>query len=110
MSRSMRNPSSLQVLIWVKENRRPFGRRFSGGDFGRLNDGYDLLALHLAIIASLAHACERDLAGRRSIEGVVLTNAHVLTSFNLRTALADDDLAWACRRTVSQLNAEIFRV
>lgn len=72
------------------------------------NHLYLLLGLDVAIEARLADVAEGYLAGCECKQRVVLTDADVLASFDLRTALSHNDFAGLDRLTVSAFDAEIF--
>lgn len=56
---------------------------------------YDLLAYDAAIEIGLAAVTEGDDTFCHSQKRVVFRDLYVLSGHNLRTALADDDHAWA---------------
>src|ERR1700749_2095584 len=78
--------------------------------YGVLDNVRDLLEHDAAVEGSLALGAEGDRTGSHREERVVLAHADVLARLYLGAALADDDHAGPCSCTVSELNAEIFRV
>jgi len=62
----------------------------------------------LTVVVRLASRAEMDDAVDQREEGVILTDADVLTGHDSRTALADDDLTGAYLLSVTTLNAKIF--
>lgn len=76
----------------------------------RRNDVHDLLLDNTSIKVGLAAATEGDLTNNHGVEGVVMTNLYVLACLNLRTALADDNHAWASCLAIRKLNPEELRV
>ena len=76
----------------------------------RRYDVDNLLLDDTTIKVGLAAATEGNLTNNHGVEGVVMTNLHVLACFNLRTALADDNHAWASCLAIRKLNPEELRV
>ena len=75
-----------------------------------LNNVRDCLGHDATGEARFAARTEGDRAGGESEEGMVAPDRNILTRFNLRAALSDDDHAGARLCAVGELNAEVFRI
>ncbi len=86
----------------------PSGGVFEESGLCRCDDVYDLLADHAAVKVGLAAIAEEYLADNHRVEGVVMTDLHVLSRLDLGAALAHDNHAWASCLAVIELNPQEF--
>lgn len=75
-----------------------------------LDDGSYFLPNYLSVVAGFALLGEGDLARSYCIEGVVLTNLHILTRLNLGATLTHNDLARLDRLAITELHPKILGV
>ena len=70
----------------------------------------DLLAIYLVIEARLALGAKLNLTVLESKEGIVLSYAYVVARENVRTALAEDDLADSDGLSMIDLDPQVLRI
>lgn len=70
----------------------------------------DLLGHCMTREAGFAASTEGNLARSDGEKSMIFTDLHIFPRFDFGAALADDDSAWFCGGTVSELNAQIFWV
>ena len=94
--------------MWGKKKRRALtGAPFFVCNLRENHVNY-FLAFDSTVKFGLAHSAESNRTFLHSEEGVVGSHFYVLASFNLSTALADDDLASLDLLAMIALYTEVF--